>query len=798
MAGCFYFLIIFSVVAFLFLIVLIQRKKVQLEFLIYILIFLIAVLLTKKQMAPNEFQQYITDEESGVKASITGVVTLVKRTDTSVQVQLKNCMLTPSQINQQTPVKCSGVLVTIQNTDCMPGDRVEVTGKVKNFSVMRNPGEFDQKTYYQTLKIVFRCQAQSLIIKSHTSNEIVKALQTLKEKLDGAYDAVCEEKDAGIYKSIVLGEKEDLDQEIKNLYQESGIAHLLSISGLHVAIIGLAFYKFIRRRGLSFAEAAVLGTGLILLYGIMTGNGVSTIRAIVMFVAAMGADVCGRAYDIRSAMALAAILLLVDSPALLKNCGFLLSFGAVFAIVEVAPCVDSLICTDRKKISKRLKITRSKKEKVQLYIRIVAVTFWKLINVSLAINLVTFPVLLYFYYELPLYSVFLNIIVIPLMSLVMISAILCGVTGMYTLRAGLMAAGMGHYILQFYEFLCRSTQKLPFAQIIIGRPSSQSIFLYYLLLFLFCVVQKKVSLKIQKEEETCQDVFQKSKGRKRAFTGILLPMALLVLVLPQKIHPQLQIAMIDVGQGDSVLIRTPSDVTILSDCGSTDIKGLTRYRVIPYLKSQGISSLDYIMVSHTDADHINGIEELLTDSQGIEIHNLLLPNISERDDAYHKLEELAEERNILVSYITAGDQLTVGKLHLDFLHPYPDVSYSSKNASSTVAMLTYGNFSMLFTGDLEAEGEARIIADGRLKDIDVLKTAHHGSANSTMMNFLEIVKPETALISAGINNQYGHPSQELVNRLDQIGADVYLTAQKGCITLYTDGSSLRNETYIVN
>lgn len=232
MAGCFYLSIILSVVAFLFLIVLIQRKKAQLEFLIYILIFLIAVLLTKKQMAPNEFQQYITDEESGVKASITGVVTQVKRTDTSVQVQLKDCMLTPSQINQQTPVKCSGVLVTIQNTDCMPGDRVEVTGKVKNFSVMRNPGEFDQKTYYQTLKILFRCQAQSLIIKSHTRNEIVKALQTLKEKLDGAYDAVCEEKDAGIYKSIVLGEKEDLDQEIKNLYQESGIAHLLSISGV--------------------------------------------------------------------------------------------------------------------------------------------------------------------------------------------------------------------------------------------------------------------------------------------------------------------------------------------------------------------------------------------------------------------------------------------------------------------------------------------------------------------------------------------------------------------------------------
>lgn len=734
-------------------------------------------MLTKKQLEPNPFSQYIADENQGVKVNITGVVSEIKEKQISIQIQLKKCYITP---NNETDVciPCTGILLSVESADCQIGDCVEVSGKIKPFATIRNPGEFDQGLYYQSLHIQYKCSGKIIKVTQHTSNKILQKILLLKKKLSNSYDTICEDSDAAIYKSIVIGDKDDLSQEIRDMYKENGIAHLLSISGLHIAIIGYSFYSFIRKRGLSFLEASIISAVMIIAYGVMTGNGVSTVRAIIMFMAAMGAEVTGRAYDILSACSLASLILLADSPLMITNCGFLLSFGAILAIVIVSPAVDTIFTMDketRKEQKGRLKTSKNKSEKRKIRLRLGLSFAWKLLNVSFSINLVTFPIILYFYYEIPIYSVFLNIIVIPLMTLVMISAILGGVLGIFQVTVGMAAAGMGHYILLLYEKLCGLFGSLPYAQVIVGKPKISTIVLYYIILVTFVIVMnlsEKHSKKI----------------------AVLLVLDLVILFT--RFHKNLTIYMVDVGQGDCIVVRTPQNVTYMFDCGSTDVKSVARYRVVPFLKSEGIAKLDYIIVSHTDADHINGIEELLADNQGLEINHLLLPDIKDRAEAYSTLETMAAEAVIGVNYVQAGNSIKQGKLSLSFLHPYPDMTYSSANSSSTVVLLNYKEFDMLFTGDLEAEGEERIIADGNLKDIDVLKTAHHGSGYSTGEKFLSIVKPEIAIVSAGIKNKYGHPHADLLQRLANVNADVSVTAESGCIRLETDGTKLDKQIFI--
>jgi len=236
----------------------------------------------------------------------------------------------------------------------------------------------------------------------------------------------------------------------------------------------------------------------------------------------------------------------------------------------------------------------------------------------------------------------------------------------------------------------------------------------------------------------------------------------------------------------------PDGSNILFDGGSTDEKSLGQYTLVPALKSRGVKNIDYAIVSHLDNDHYSGVLYILENQRscGIKIENLMLPKIFYNDEAYARLAAAAYRSGTNVKLISAGMNLTGlnGRFDLVCLAPGDNRAYSDINEGSLILKMSYGDFDMLFTGDVQGQGEKDLTSLSGLSACDVLKVAHHGSSGSSSEKFLSRVNPRVALISCGVDNSYNHPHRETLERLEACGADIYNTAQDGMITVTTNGS----------
>lgn len=671
----------------------------------------------------------------------------------------------------------SKILVYIQ-TDHQTaiGNRIQFTGTAETFQEARNPGNFDQKFYYRKQGIHVFAWAQDMKILDEGVYPVRENLAVIREHWKEILIKYLGEYHGNSMSAILLGDKSELDSDLKELYQKSGIGHILAISGLHMSFLGIGLYKLLRRTGLSFGIAGGTGICFLLAYTLMIGCGVSSIRAFVMFFVRMGADITGRDYDMPTSLALAAAVIVAWQPLYLLDAGFLLSFGALLGITAVYPCLE--FCFLRGKKGKKL---------------------FGSIFASLAINLTLLPVMLYFYFEFPLYSIILNLLVIPLMSLVLG----IGVTGSL---AALVLGGAGAVLLQvckglliFYEKACTLSMELPMSRIVSGQPEKGWIVVYYALLFMFCLTVYRLKA-VKKYGGTGSEIWLIISVYKKTLGGaaviFLCGMLFTACRLSYNNGGRLRVTMLDVGQGDGLYINGPRGTRYFIDGGSSDVSSVGKYRIEPFLKSQGTKTLDYVFISHGDADHMNGIEKLL-DSQrlGIRIRNLVLPPERVQDESLKKLALKAAENGTRVAVMEAGDTMREGDFKLTCKAPAAAYKGEAGNAASMVLEAEFGELDMLFTGDVEGDGE-RLLEKNGLRQYDVLKVAHHGSKNSSSQAFLKQTMPRIAWISSGIDNRYGHPHEETVKKLEEIGSRIYGTQKCGAVTLVTDGENVEIETYL--
>lgn len=624
----------------------------------------------------------------------------------------------------------------IGKEELLPGMKLLCMGELEIFEPARNAGEFDYRLYYRSRHICCRMSAKKAEITDRSADPLKAAAYSFRERAREALKQFCTEKDAGLLSAVLLGDKTQMDEEINDLYQKNGIAHLLAVSGLHVSLIGMGLYRLLRRLGLGFGWAGVWSGGLLFLYGTMTGFGPSVFRACLMLACSFAASYLGRTYDLLSAMSLAAICLSLENPFVIFTGAFQLSFGAVFAIGWAGKELsDGLEC---------------KKE-------------WEnALSVSLAIQLVTGPIVLYHFFEYPLYGIFLNFLVIPLMTYVVgagIAGLLMGMAGISLLAA---AAGAGtlsgaaaavghllelgaegsmgtcHYIFAWYEMLCRLTKRLPGSSLILGRPESWKLAAYYgilavLLLFLGSRGRKRAETGERTKAGEMMEKDREAAAKDRFMDRIKIwgCLSSLIVFLLYRSVSGLRIDFIDVGQGDGILLETKKQV-VLVDGGSTQLKKLGEQRLEPLLKSRGIRKIDMAFVSHGDQDHISGLMWLLEEDTGIEIGRLFLPLPGKGEEIYEKLESAAARKGVKTDYICTGDLIQSGKLSLSCLYPYSDTLSSDRNGHSEVLLAEYGDFSMLLMGDLGTEGEAEIaeVWDEK-KQVQILKAGHHGSSTSS-------------------------------------------------------------------
>lgn len=634
-----------------------------------------------------------------------------------------------------------------------PGDFVEMQGIGEAFLRATNPGGYDEKDNAYQNGICLKMKDIVLSKQARTKISIRYEAYCVRRYISDVYKKLFSEAEASLANAMVLGEKSMLDQDIKALYQRNGIAHLIAISGLHVAMIGGTIYHLLRKLLGGYFVSALIGMLFILLYGFMTGLSGATVRAITMLIMMIGAEMFGRCYDAMTAIFVALFIMLIANPFQIGQAGFWLSFGAVVGIVWVAPILQQSF------LGKLLPISN----------------FW----VSVSVQLVTFPIIIWFFYEIPVWGIFLNLIVVPLMSLLLFFLLVAGVLGCVSFSFAKSFAFFAHMIFCFYEWICVQFERLPFHTICLGRPSILCIFIYYIFLLAFLMASSR-------------KWFVKYK---RLFL-VVGSICMMLVVVCVKIPQTLCICMFDVGQGDGIYVQTPNRIHILVDGGSSSVFKVGKYVLKNGTKFYGANELDYVFVTHMDRDHYEGIEELIADKT-YQIHNLVLPAISNPDEAYLRLENEAQSHGIQIYHMKRGDCISFGEVRFQCLNPMKQV-YEDKNQGSLVLLLNYHNFDMLFMADADKSVEEELLANGLVGQsrVDVLKVAHHGSKTASSETFLAAIRCKTALVSVALKNQYGHPATEVMRRLQEYCKKIYLTKDNGAVTIESDGKKYKVIPYI--
>lgn len=782
-------------------------------------------------LKPSKLEQKLKNKSTAVLAG-----TVIRREEKpdykalylkDVQVLLNN------KIYQE-----SKVLVYIKTTNHISiGNKIKITGNADVFEEARNPGNFNQKFYYLKQGIHVKVWAKQFEVTDDNVYWIRERLADLRTDWKKLLVNQLGSYYGNSMSAILLGDKSELDGELKDLYQKSGIGHVLAISGLHMSFLGIGLYKLLRRAGLNFGLAGGTGVCFLLAYTLMIGGGVSSIRAFTMFFVRMGADITGRDYDMPTSLTLAAAVIAAWQPLYLLDAGFLLSFGALCGIVFVYPCIEYWIfrkspvppslttqnARDSKLFSTEYIIKASKvavksasKSAAKSAAKTVAKTAAKSavtgLLASLSLNLAILPVMLYYYFEFPLYSLFLNLLIIPLMPFLIGAGVVGSLITVFL--SGVPVLSVCKAVLCLYEKACAVSLSLPGSRIITGQPDLKVIYAYYVLLILFCILTH-TCIQNSKREKNRRYVIRKRAGVIIALVAMSVLLIILTAFSPGGLFSGLsgsvrrslygslpgggkvEVTMLDVGQGDGLYIKGPKGKSYFVDGGSSDIPSVGRYRIEPFLKSKGRGSLDYAFISHGDADHMNGIQEMLENQAlGIRIRNLVLPPPRVQDEKLGALAVTAMENGTRVVFMEEGDSLKEGDMELKCLAPSSLYKGKSGNEASVVLSMSYQKFDMLFTGDLEGEGEGLLEDAPGLLSYDVLKVAHHGSKNSTTEAFLNRVKPGIAFISAGINNRYGHPHKETIARLENAGCKLYNTSEKGAVTLITDGRTMEIEGFV--
>ena len=662
------------------------------------------------------------------------------------------------------------------------GQTVYLTGKFKTYDRASNPGEFDKRKYYLEKDIYGKITGgdikKVLGKKSFLRGNLYKLRLVLKERIYSVFP----EKEASVLCDLTLGDKAGVLPEIKDLYTRNGIAHILSISNLHISILGVGLYEALKRLGAKVPVAAAGTAFFLVFYAFLSGMSIPALRSVLMFLIALLGDVLKRTPDKLTSLALVAVIMLIPNPSDLFSCGFLLSFGSVCGIIFMYPALKFWIKDLKKNPSSFYGV------KVPLQLKKVLSFLSQSLLVSLSINLTTLPVMLYFFYEVPVYGIFLNLLIVPLLSALLVSAFLAMI-----IPGGGFLGTIAYLILKFYEFVCGIFDKLPGRSWNPGRENALSAVIYYiiwLLIVLYPALKKSGILR------------KRLRGKKEIYLKFipLLTFLLPIIMAYPRLSPNTLI-MLDVGQGDCFVYYTDAREALTFDGGSSSYKEVGKNVIKPALKFYGLSNIKAAFISHPDEDHYSGISEIVKnrDAWGIDIKSLVLPyplkeNPGELQGLVESCKDASFRKSINVSYISSGDEFKSGKNEFFCLHPAKNTEYSDTNEFSECFYVGISNkVSLILTGDVEGTGEKQLTeslraylteSGAKLQDrLTILKVAHHGSKYSTENSFLDIADPDIALISAGRGNRYGHPHKELTERLTGRGVNILGTKQNGAVTI---------------
>jgi len=699
----------------------------------------------------------------------------------------------------------------------LPGQICSVKGHFLELSPATNEGEFSLPSYYKGEGISGVFQAKTIELVRGESSPFAKELFTLKQSLGNRIDALFPEETAGFLKSLFLGERSGITLSEKNLYQSAGISHILAISGLHLSLLGGFFYRLLRKIKLSSLLSSLITSFFLFSYFLFTGSSHSAFRALFMLFLRFAAIQLGKGKDLLSQLSFALLFLLCLNPLSLYSIGMQCSFFTlfVFFLLEERPgkAVRKKKEKALSKFCKKHALGFSKHPSLLLkfpaylsqLIPCLLSTLPHRLQGSFLFYLALLPLFSLTQFSFPLYAPLLNLLLLPLLPffflLGAVSIFLSYLPEQDFLLLRLLSFSsrfLLNLLFQIFHLFMEKSLALPFSQIPLGKMQALSVIFYFLFLYLLFFFPKAKSLSLLLS------------------LGFLLS---LPLYLP-KPPKELEIAALDVGQGDGFVLRKGALVFTI-DNGSTSKNLFPEQIFFPYCKAKRIQHIDYALLTHCDRDHISGIQALLEKNPSISLSHLILPASALQDHRYDLLKRLAYNHGADVSYWQKGDELVFSEqgiclstkknawaenpstskkrgpdtkghqLHIRCFYPNDSTYIEEANAHSIGCLLEYGHFRMLFTGDMPKESEEALLENCRETEaspvVDVLKLAHHGSKTSSCPSFLSETRAKFALFSYGKKNRYGHPHKNTVESCKKYRLFPLETAKLGEILIKTNG-----------
>lgn len=620
------------------------------------------------------------------------------------------------------------------------GDLIEIKGEYSAPEVARNYKGFDYSQYLKTLNIYGTIKVEeSKIINKNQLSPILISINNIKEKMIDNANRNMPKRTANLLLGILIGERDNIQEDIIESFRTANLSHILAVSGAHTSYIILGITYLISKSKTPKRIGYIITIIILLIFIIITGASYSVVRACIMAIVVIGAKICYRKENFFTSICISLIIILIQNPFAINDIGLKLSFMGTAGIVIFNKSITNFFIKlkIKQKIAEALSVTFS----AQLMIMPITILNFNTISLTFFISNI-------------LASPLLGIIIIFGFISIFISSILNPISKILFLIL--------HIFLELLILVSKVTEKIPGSSILVKTPNILFAIVYYILILFFnyfFVIKQNPTRRFHKKIIKIITI-KNIKNTVKVIVVVFLIMLLLTRIV-RIINPTLKIYFIDVGQGDSTLIVTPKNKKILIDGGEEKTNVLFQY-----LLDRRINKIDYIIISHFDSDHCNGLIEII---EKMRVENIVMSKQSKESEEYKKILEIIKQKNIKVSSVKAEDKIIIEKnLYIKILNPAEKFEFQDLNNNAIVAKLVYKNFSMLFTGDIEKAEESLAKKYKNELKSTILKVAHHGSKTSTSEEFLKYVEPQIALIGVGKNNEFGHPNQITIERLKSI------------------------------
>jgi len=669
-------------------------------------------------------------------------------------------------------------LTSKDSTPPLPGDSIWYKAKFYTVERPTVPGQFDTPKWLagSRLRAFGSLESFRILREGHAPE---RYFLSFKKWLQGRLAPYCSTPATGLLMGLLAGDRSGIPDALQNDFRRSGLVHVLAISGFHVVLLSGLLMLFLKSLRLPHNAARIAAIVLLLLYIPVTGGSAAVTRAVVMFSVVETGALLQRKADSLNSLGVALLVIILIYPSELWSPGFQLSAAATAGIIagQKANPLGS--------VSKLL----SKNALGKLFDTYILQTSY----VTFCATLATAPFMAYHFQTFSPIAWLGNIIVVPCVSLGMYAGLFLAISPLEILQQNFGAAA--DTFLRIAAFLTKLLSDSPSAQVTIG-PFPVPILC---LTSLFCVLLTLWKIQFYR--------------RIAILISCGIAIFFCVAVIKFYLQPEWNLTVLDVEQADSILLETPNGKNFLFDAGLGNRKpngsvsehnNAAKNRIVPHLRYKGIRSLDAVIITHADADHYGGLEELIKTFPVKEVW------ISECAHTENKVEwqsvlSKVYQANIPVRDVSAGfyyRENCLGKscFEMRALHPVSSAFGCGETNKESTTFAVHGlGHSALLTGDLTKEGEKEILT--RLQnnpklspDVDFLKLGHHGSKTSSSVEFLNAVSPYYAVASAGRKNMYRHPHKAVTDRLDSLHIPWLNTAKVGCVYLHVDGNGMQLST----